>query len=130
MPKSWDKRYQWILQQKTSLDHKFEELRLKVDEVEQNQEKKSTKINDQIFQSKIDLMQQHTEIMKKHQDMLVMKENIQENVNKIKDQHKTCISKINKSNHQIHKADIIIESSENIIKNDMMMKENIENIQQ
>ena len=36
----------------------------------QKQEKKSTKINNQIAPNKTDLIQQHTEIMKKQQDML------------------------------------------------------------
>ena len=105
MPKSWEKGYRWILQQKTSLDDKYEELRLKVNEVEKQQEKKSTKINNQIFQSKTNLRQQHNEIMKKQQDLLAIKKNIQQDFDKIKDQHKTYANKISKSNHQIHKAD-------------------------
>ena len=106
MPKSWDKGYRWILKQKTSLDDKYEELRVKVNEVEQKQEKKSTKINNKIVQSKTGLMQQHAEIMKKQKDMLAMKENIQENANKIKDQYKTYTNKLSKSsNHQIRKAE-------------------------
>ena len=105
MPKSWEKGYQWILKQKTSLDDKYEELRLKVNEVEKQQEKKNAKINNKIAQSRTGLMQQHNLIMKKQQDMLAIKENIQENFDKIKGQHKTYANKINKSNHQIHKAD-------------------------
>ena len=105
MPKSWDKRHQWILQQKTSLDDKYEKLKLKVNELEQKQEKKSTKINNEIVQSKLGVMQQLTEIMKKQQDMQAIKENIKKNFNKIKDQHKKYTNEISKSNHQIHKAE-------------------------
>ena len=43
MPKSWEKRYQWILQQKTSLDDKYEKLRAKVNEVEKKTRKEEYK---------------------------------------------------------------------------------------
>ena len=78
MPKSWDKWYQWILQHKTLLDDKYEKLRVKVNEVEKQQEEEKIRIEYQVTQSKKDLVQQHAEIIKKHQDMQKIKGSIQE----------------------------------------------------
>ena len=97
MPKSWYKWYQWILQHKTLLDNKYEELRVKVNEVEKQQEEDKIRIEYQVTQSKKDLVQQHAEIIKKHQDMQKIKRSTQENINHIGNQHNKYAKKIRRS---------------------------------
>ena len=99
MPKSWDKRYQWILDHKEKLENKHKILDKKIKEIENQYEDELLETIEKINQSKANLVQQNNDLFKKHKGIQDNKQSLQKQIDENIKQQKKYAKKINKFKH-------------------------------
>ena len=88
MPKSWNKRYQWIFYHKTALENNYEQIRENISEVDKKHEDELIEITDKVKQSRAELSDKIAAISEKYKEIKSTEENLQLQVDKDKHQYK------------------------------------------